>query len=53
MRVVCSGDKVGGRYCHIDLIEKKVQEVHEVMMMDDIVNDSVPASEKKKRYKRK
>ena len=53
MRVVFSGDKVGGRYCHIDLIEKKVQEVHEVMMMDDIVNDSVPASEKKKRYKRK
>ena len=52
MRVVFSGDKVGGRYCHIDMIEKKLQEIQEVMMMDDIVNDTVPASEQKKRYKK-
>ena len=29
------GDKVGGRYLHIDLIEKKLQEVHEVLLIDD------------------
>ena len=52
MRVVFSGDKVGGRYCHIDLIEKKVQEVHDVVMMDDITNTSVPLSAKKLKYKK-
>ena len=51
MRVVFSGDKVGGRYCHIDLIEKKLQVLHEVKMMDDINNTSVPKSAKKQRYK--
>lgn len=29
------GDKVGGRYLHIDLIEKKLQEVHGVLLIDD------------------
>ena len=52
MRVVFSGDKVGGRYCHIDLIEKKLQEVHEVQMMDEITNKSVPVSATKLRYKK-
>ena len=52
MRVVFSGDKVGGRYCHIDLIEKKLQEVHEVHMMDEITNKSVPVSAKKAKYKK-
>ena len=47
-----SGDKVGGRYCHIGLIEKKLQTVHSVMMMDDVVNENVPPSEQKKKYKR-
>ena len=52
MRVVFSGDNDGGRYCHVDLIEKKLQEIHEVMMMDDIVNKSVPTSSQKKKYKK-
>lgn len=51
MRVVFSGDKVGGRHCHVDLIEKKLQEIHEVQMMDDIANTSVPVSAKKQKYK--
>ena len=51
MRVVFSGDKVGGRYCHIDLIEKKIQAVQNVFMMDDITNNNVPMSAKKLKYK--
>ena len=34
-RLTFIGDKVGGRYLHIDLIEKKLQEVHGVLLIDD------------------
>lgn len=30
MRVVFSGDNVGGQYCHIDLIERKIQAAQNV-----------------------
>ena len=51
-RTVFSGDKEGGRYCHIDLMEKKAMEVQEVMMMDEINNNIVtPSQKKQKRYK--
>lgn len=51
-RVFFSGDSMGGRYCHIDLMEKKAVEVQEVMMMDEITNKIAPASTKKqKKYR--
>ena len=54
MRVVFSCDGAGGRHCHIDVVEKKPQEVHEVQMMEDEDdNNNVPASAKKMKYKTK
>lgn len=39
-KITFIGDSVGGRYVHIDLIEKKLQEVHGVL----IINDSAPVN---------
>ena len=51
-RTVFSGDSEGGRYCHIDLMEKKAMEVQEVMMMDEITNNCARSAQKvQKRYK--
>ena len=50
-RVVFSGDMEGGRYCHIDLMEKKAVEVQEVLMFEDINENTPPSATKQKRYK--
>ena len=39
-RIHFIGDKKGGRYCHIDLVEKKLQEVHAVQLIGDDDDDS-------------
>lgn len=51
MRIKFIGDKVGGRCCHIDLVEQKLQEAKKVLMMDDVTDSMVPESSRKRKFK--
>ena len=49
-RIHFIGDKTGGRYCHVDLIEKKLQEVHSVQLIGEDDDDEDDDGRKKQSF---